>query len=227
MPVYNEEETVSDSVRSWMKELESLDINFEVHAYNDGSADNTLSVLNSLTDIYPNLVVHNKPNTGHGPTILAAYRQHSDKDWIFQTDSDNEMDPSAFKHLWFKKDDYDFLLGARSGRDQAISRAIVSLFSRFIVRVFYGRGIYDVNSPYRLMKTSSLKDIYYKIPDNTFAPNVIISGVVNARKLEFLEIPVMHQNRQSGTVSINKFKLIKAALKSFWQTSVFVFSHHL
>ena len=56
------------------------------------------------------------------------------------------------------------------------------------------------------------------IPEDTFAPNVIISGVACLKKLNVTEIPVHHRNRQTGEVSIKKIKLLKAALKSFFQT---------
>ena len=44
---------------------------------------------------HPRLVVDVKPNSGHGPTILRGYRRGVvTADWVFQTDSDDEM-PAA------------------------------------------------------------------------------------------------------------------------------------
>ena len=59
------------------------------------------------------LIVHDKLNSGHGPTILQAYRENSDADWIFQTDSDDEIGPEQFEDLWRSRDNYDFLIGRR------------------------------------------------------------------------------------------------------------------
>ena len=48
--------------------------------------------------------VIDKSNSGHGSTILQGYQQ-SKGDWIFQTDSDNEIRPDQFKKVcshWFR-----------------------------------------------------------------------------------------------------------------------------
>lgn len=60
MPVYNEQEIIATVISSWHMKLENLNINFEIHAYNDGSKDNTLDVLNSLSGKYPRLRVFDK-----------------------------------------------------------------------------------------------------------------------------------------------------------------------
>ena len=41
IPVYNEEEVISAVLREWHSTLDKLKINFEIHAYNDGSNDNS------------------------------------------------------------------------------------------------------------------------------------------------------------------------------------------
>ena len=68
------------------------------------------------------------------------------------------------------------------------------------------------------MRSSVFREIFDLIPENTFAPNVILSGMAAQRKLACAEIPVMQKNRQTGEVSLKKWKLFKAAGKSFFQT---------
>lgn len=165
--------------------------------------------------------VHDKPNGGHGNTILTAYREAAADgfDWIFQIDSDDEMGPEKFGELWEKRDDYDFLVGIRDGRIQALPRKVISFVSRCCVKLFYGRKtIWDVNTPYRLMRVSAFKDVFSTIPLTTFAPNVIISGMVARKGLRFFETRVPQHDRTTGEVSIKKWKLLKAAATSFGQT---------
>ena len=221
MPVYNEKDAVAAVLESWSRTLLELEINYRIHVYNDGSKDTTLEVLHDMSKKDGSITVHDKLNSGHGPTILLGYRENMASDWIFQVDSDNEMPPNSFAQLWGKRASYDFLLGKRAGRDSALPRKIISFISRLIVRCFYGRGIWDVNSPYRLMRVSRFKDKYERIPADTFAPNVIISGMACLDKLRICELPVAHQSRQTGEVSIKKWKLFKAALRSMLQTVLF------
>ena len=221
MPVYNEEGAIGPVLDKWVDKLDSMNLGaYEIHAYNDGSKDRTGEILEEYAGKYSGKVVaHNKANSGHGPTILQGYRENVDSaDWMFQIDSDDEMSPELFGELWEQREDYDFLLGKRDGRKQALPRKIISFVSRLSVRLFYGKSVWDVNAPYRLMRCSAFKEIYEDIPANTFAPNVIISGMAAQRKLRCFEMPVPQRDRQTGEVSIKKWKLFKAAVKSFGQT---------
>lgn len=84
---------------------------------------------------------------GHGPTILKAYLENSNADWIFQADADSEIEPKYFSDLWELKNNYDFILGKRTNRKSHFLRKIISLFSRLSIGLFYSNKIYDVNSP--------------------------------------------------------------------------------
>ena len=218
MPVYNEEEAISGVVEEWLTALEETGADFEIHVYNDGSRDSTLEKLERDFGANRRVVIHDKENSGHGPTILLGYRENFDKAWLFQTDSDGEMPASHFQQLWNERERYDFLVGKRDGRFQPLPRKVISLVSRTLVRFLYRKSVWDVNTPYRLMRVENLKDVILSIPEDTFAPNVIISGMVGVKNLKVKEVPVPHQDRQTGEVSIKKWKLLKAAVRSFRQT---------
>lgn len=190
MPVYNEEELVGGVLRKWARELQRLSIAYQIHAYNDGSKDGTLKVLEGCAEENTRIIVHDKINSGHGPTILKGYKEHCNIPWIFQTDSDDEINPDAFHELWSKRDDYDFLIGKRVYEKRPVARVLVSHASKIAVNIFYGRGIEDVNSPYRLMRTDLFKNYFLNLPEFTFAPNVILSGVACKEKLRIYEVPV-------------------------------------
>lgn len=223
MPVYNEEEIIGEVLDNWVRELERLQIDFEIHAYNDGSKDNTLEILNQYTTKNAKVVVHNKANTGHGPTILLGYRENSNAEWIFQIDSDNEISTEFFKEFWKRRKGFDFLIGRRVERKSPMSRKFTTFAARIIVRFLYGKGVFDVNCPYRLIRGNLFKELFSKIPSHLFAPNVIVSGVVCKNKYRILEIPVTHSQRTTGEVSIQKIKLLKAAARALWQTILFRF----
>ena len=149
-----------------------LNIDYHIHAYNDGSKDNTAKILMEFAaKAAGRLIVHDKPNSGHGPTILKGYRDNaSNYEWIFQIDSDDEMGPENFHSLWDQRSNYDFLIGIRDGREQPLPRKIISLVSRLCVRVFYGKSVWDVNSPYRLMRSDKFKELYNRIPQTHLLP---------------------------------------------------------
>jgi len=223
LPVYNEEEIIGKIVDDWTRELGRLQIDFEIHAYNDGSKDNTLQILNEHAAKNKKIVVHHKPNTGHGPTILLGYRENSEVKWIFQTDSDNEISAQFFEEFWKRREGFDFLIGRRVGRQGPLGRRLISFAARMLVKMFYGPGVHDVNCPYRLMKCNVFKSAFSLMDINTFAPNIIISGVACKKNYRTLEIPVSYSQRSTGEISIQRWKLFKAAFKGFWQTILFCF----
>jgi dolichol-phosphate mannosyltransferase len=219
IPAYNEEEIIEFVIKDWIYHLNKLDINFQINVYNDGSPDNTFLKLLELSKTYKELNPVDKINSGHGPTILSGYKDVVDNaDWIFQIDSDNEMKADYFYKLWKNKSEYDFLIGIRDNRNQPLSRKLVSSISRFVVKLFYGNLVNDVNSPYRLMRSSKFKSVFSIIPENTFAPNLVISGFTSKKNLKVFQIPIPHYDRETGEVSIKKWKLFKAAFKSMIQT---------
>ena len=228
MPVYNEQEAIEPVLEKWAKALDALQIDYTIRPYNDGSKDNTLVVMKSAAAHLPRVEVRDKPNGGHGNTILTGYREAivDGFDWIFQVDSDDEMGPEKFGELWGRRNEYDFLVGIRDGRVQVLPRKIISFVSRICVRIFYGKSVWDVNTPYRLMRASVFKDFYAAIPLTTFAPNVILSGLAASSRLRCFEIRVPQHDRTTGEVSIKRWKLLKAAVRSFCQTISFSFRKH-
>lgn len=225
MPVYNEEGTIETVVREWHDELCSLKMHFELHVFNDGSKDSSLTILRNLQKSLPHLKVHDQPNKGHGPTILQSYKSFSHVPWIFQVDSDNEVRPESFKLLWEKKDLYDFLLGRRIDKQNPLVRQVISAVAAGIVRFTFGNGVSDVNSPFRLMRGQAFQEVFPMIPDQTFAPNVIVTGLACLKKMRIYEVGIPYQFRQTGKVSINKFKLMRAAWRSGVQTVSFALSY--
>lgn len=222
MPVYNEEEILENVINDWTNVFEGLDIDFEILAYNDGSKDKSLEILRKNAENNSRLIVRDKKNSGHGPTILQGYRDCAENyEWIFQTDSDNELGTEGFVELWKNRCDYDFLIGKRFYKNRDASRKIISNVAKIITRILCGKGVSDVNCPYRLMKASVFKDLFLKIESDTFSPNIIVSGFVNRNNIKFFEIPVEWKNRSTGTVSIQKMKLFKSAAKAFFQTIKF------
>ena len=218
MPVYNEAAAIGGVVRAWAAELDRLGIDYEMRVYDDGSRDASATVLEELSHEVKHLLVTRHSNRGHGPTILRGYRE-ARGEWVFQNDSDGEMEPDSFSLLWNRRADYDFLLGIRGGREWTPPRWVMTRASRLAVRMLFGKGILDVNTPYRLMRRERLAQLLTKLPDDLFAPNVILSGLAVRHHLRIYQTEVPHQGRRTGVASLAGVrKLIKPAMKSLRQT---------
>ena len=218
MPVYNEEASLGPCGASWTDLLDDLGIDYRLLVIDDGSRDTTAQVLADLAG-HDRVLGVTKANEGHGPTILRGYRLAvQTSDWVFQVDSDDEIPASAFPAVWQARDGVHAVFGRRVGRDQSIDRKLISKVAALTSRLLLRGRVTDVNVPFRLMRSQALAPVLTSLPDDTFAPNVVISGALGRDTDRFAEVDVPHQDRAAGQVSIVGWGAIKAAMRSFAQT---------
>jgi glycosyltransferase involved in cell wall biosynthesis len=217
MPIYNGEATIAAVLDTWISELDRLQIDYEFLLYDDGSNDRSGELAAVVAAGAPHLHVRRHANRGHGATILRGYKE-ARGEWLLQIDSDGEMGPEGFEKLWALRVDYDFLVGSRYDRESPVARRVVTAGSRCAVRLLFGKGVQDVNSPYRLMRASRFRPLYAMLRDQTFAPNVILSGLAARTGLRTYEAPVPHITRETVTRALNRWKLWKTAFRCFRET---------
>lgn len=217
MPAFGEAGHVGAVLDGWCSTLDSLRIDYVLCAYDDGSPDGTLEVLETRARRHPRIEVEGHENRGHGPTVREGYRR-ARGEWVFQVDSDGEIAPDHFDALWSKRDGYDLLLGRRRRPSQPLTRRLTSLASRLAVRTLFGKGLHDVNSPYRLMRGSTLRRLLPRVPEGAFAPNVILSGLAVREGLRVLEQDVPVRARASGRSALRGGRLWRGAWRSLGET---------
>lgn len=217
MPVYNEGAALPGVLAAWSAELDRLGLDYRLCVYDDGSREATGRVLEEQARLHPRVVATRHTNRGHGPTILRGYRE-AEGDWVFQVDSDGEMSPGAFESLWRRREDYDLLIGSRAGREEPPVRLLITRVSRLAVRLLFGRGVRDVNSPYRLIRGDKLQALLQEVPGEPFAPNVILSGLAVRAGLRIGEWPVPCEGRRAGRSSLTPVRILKGSVRSFFET---------
>jgi len=217
MPVYNEAALVRGVVQNWMDELERLHVDYQLWLYDDGSSDETPAILRRLADGQPRVVIRQHANRGHGPTLVRAYHDATAA-WVFQVDSDGEMDVAAFGTLWERREEFDILLGRRIHRTSPPTRRLITAGSRLSVRLAFGGGVYDVNVPYRLMRSARLRELLPLIPAHAFAPNVLVSGLAARRGWRVFETPVRCVPRRAGSGSLGPMRALRGGARALGQT---------
>ncbi|GAA4419674.1 hypothetical protein GCM10023187_54210 [Nibrella viscosa] len=226
MPAYNEQECISLVVDQW---IELLDREFPTDAtrlivVNDGSKDRTGEILDQLKERHPKLTVVHQKNGGHGNAVVNGYRQAValESEYVFQTDSDDQFVSGDFKKLWDKRRQSPFILGYREIRHDAQARLWITRILRGSIAAIYGTYIMDSNIPFRLIRGSFLKQLLAQLPDPTpFAPNIFLAVMAKKAGYNTFDIPITHKERQTGTVSILKWKLLKVCMLSFRELAVF------
>ncbi len=230
MPAYNEEEAIEGVVTDWLQTLDELAIDYQLWIYDDGSRDRTLEISKRLAATADRLQVIGQSNLGHGPTVLRGYHE-AKSDWVFQIDSDGEIGSEAFTELWSRRQDFDFLLGARQGRQAPWPRRAMTAVACWTTRWFQKppwrkTTIRDANVPYRLMRREPLLPLLGYIRPDTFAPNVALSGLAAGTGLRICEMPVASRERAGGQPSLRPSALLPAAVRSLLQTATAAWYFH-
>lgn len=214
IPVYNEENNIGILIRQFHELLVTHNINGRFYIINDGSTDNSKDVIEDIALHIPCIELINKENSGHGPSIYIGYQLSAKHDWVFQIDSDNQYDLAAFPELWNHRNDFDILLAERQERNASAGRSIITFFTTTLVKLFFGGSVKDINTPFRLMRTSKLSPALKMIAPNSFAPNVLITANFIKEKHRFYTLPVTLAGKDARTSKAGSY-ILKGVMRSF------------
>ena len=225
IPAYNEAANIRQVIRDWYPIVEKFGgEGSRLVIFDDGSRDETFSIMLEEKKNRPLFEPITKSNSGHGATVLAAYHYAIDSqaDFIFQTDSDGQTLPSEFEKFWKLRDSFDMVIGDRNNRQDGLTRKFVTNTLRIILRIVFGANIPDANTPFRLLNSITLKKYLVKIPVDYNLSNVLLSVVYAKYNLRVKYLPITFRPRQGGINSINFRRIILIgwqALKDFIRLS--------
>jgi glycosyltransferase involved in cell wall biosynthesis len=213
MPIYNEAANIDAVLREWFMALDNVARNFVFLAVNDGSTDETASILARLhCELGPRLIIVNKENSGHGNSCRVGYEQAlaEGAGWILQIDSDGQCDPKFFPQLYDHRASCDCVFGYRRTRADGFGRLLISRFSRALLWLMTGANVKDPNVPYRLVRSRVLRSALRNIPTDLNLQNIGLSVVLGREQdLRWKYFPIHFRARQGGQNSINYGKIAK------------------
>lgn len=219
MPAYNEEECIDQVVTKWTTLLKEQGFGSDearLIIVNDGSRDKTGALLDGIKQKNNYLTVHHQANGGHGVALMTAYHLASDMqaEWVFHVDSDDQFVTSDFIALWAQRDRSEFILGHRKKRYDALHRLIITRVVKCLNFLLFGVWIPDANIPYRLIHGNFLNALLKAMPETVFAPNIFLAIMARRSGQDLVNVPVHHEERKTGTVSILRLKLLKVCFRS-------------
>jgi glycosyltransferase involved in cell wall biosynthesis len=217
IPAYNEEANIGKVIKDWYPVVEKLGNGSRLVIIDDGSKDSTYRIMLEQAKQLEAFEPVTKPNAGHGATVLYGYNYAAaaGADYIFQTDSDGQTLPEEFWPFWERRKKYDMVIGHRKGRQDGFSRVFVTKTLKLVLWLCFHVGITDANTPFRLMKVSTLRDQLKLIPENFNLSNVLLSVIYAKKKLAVKYLPVTFRPRQGGVNSINMKKILRIGKQAF------------
>lgn len=216
MPAYNEEDNIEQVAVEWHEVVKRIGEDSRLVIFNDGSKDNTYKKLQELQEKLPQLIPVDKPNSGHGATVLYAYNYciANGADYIFQTDSDGQTIPDEFYPFWEERTKYAAIIGHRNHRQDGFSRVFVTKTLKLVIKLVFGESVTDANTPFRLMPRATLEKYVPQIPKDFNLSNVVLSVLLVHNKENVKFTPITFRPRQGGVNSINFKKICKIGWKA-------------
>lgn len=216
MPAYNEEGCIAEVITQWSTQLASMQLkSYCLIIVNDGSKDKTGEILDQIKSANSSIIVVHQQNAGHGMALRSAYEKalSLNPEWVFHVDSDDQFVPQDLQSLWAQRHRSNFMLGFRQKRFDATHRLVITRILRLLNLILFGVALRDANIPFRLVRASYLKLLLSIVPATVFAPNIFLSVLAARDGQDLISMPVSHRDRQTGVVSIVRWRLIKACLR--------------
>lgn len=201
IPAYNEEENLKIILPDLIAFVEQR--NWKLIITNDGSKDNTKTVLKDYEHSVHLKVVHHKLNKGYGAAIKSAI-QACDTEYVITIDADGQHRLEDVDKLFalVKSTDADMIVGSRKGaKDASFLRSIGKSIIRATAKLMLTVPVYDINSGMKIYRTELAKQYLYLTPNNMPYSDIITLIFISNRHL-VLEEPIVVKDRLKGESTI-------------------------
>lgn len=213
VPCYNEAESLPLFYEETQKVVATMDVEAEYLFVNDGSSDQTLTVIKELYDADPKQVryLSFSRNFGKEAAIYAGL-QHSEGDYVTLMDADLQDPPEMLPEMLaiIQNEDYDCVGTRRTTREgePPIRSFFAKAFYKLMNRISDVEMV-DGARDYRLM-TRQMVDAVLELQEYNRFSKSIFSWVGFRTKY----LPYTNRERVAGTTSWSFFSLFKYSLEA-------------
>ena len=196
IPVFNEGESIGYLLDEVLNVMQNNKLNCELIVVNDGSNDNTSTVLDELTIKIKELsVISLRKNYGQTAAMAAGF-DTSKGEIVITLDGDLQNDPNDIpKLISHINEGYDLICGWRYERkDKLISRRIPSKIANKLIANVTGLKLHDYGCSLKAFKKEIVDDIKLYGELHRFLP--VLANIEGAK---IKEIKVNHRSRKYGS----------------------------
>ena len=196
IPVFNESESIGYLLDEVLNVMQNNNLNYELIVVNDGSHDNTSTVLDQLTIKIKELsVISLRKNYGQTAAMAAGF-DNSKGEIVITLDGDLQNDPNDIPKLISNINaGYDLICGWRYERkDKLINRRIPSKIANKLIANVTGLKLHDYGCSLKAFKKEIVDDIKLYGELHRFLP--VLANIEGAK---IKEIKVNHRSRKYGS----------------------------
>ena len=195
VPAYNEGATIAEL----LDRVDALDLEKQVIVVDDGSSDETPTILEQWESEGEGRVVIRQPNQGKGAAIRAAIARIDGEIAVIQ-DADLEYDPADVPALIepIQRGVADVVFGSRltGGRPQRAYlfwHLVGNRFLSLVTNVLYNTTLHDMETGYKAFRADVLRSLDLRNDDFAIEPE--ITAKVCLARLRIYELPIAYYGR--------------------------------
>lgn len=219
IPAYNEEDSISETIEKLEGALSIVKIEHETLIVNDNSKDNTLEVLESLSEKFEFVrhITNTGPNGFGYATRFGLENFDGDCVAIMMADlSDSPYDLIKF-YTTMVEGDYDCVFGNRWGKggkvvDYPFHKKVINRIANFGIRVLMRVKYSDTTNAFKLYKKETIEGIKpFLSPHFNLTIELPLKAII--RGYSYTIIPNSWTNRKHGT---SKLKIREMGSRYFF-----------
>lgn len=200
IPLKNEEENLADLVNELEPIMNGLQHPWELICIDDGSTDNTLSILKDLAKRKSFLrIVKFSKNFGQSSAFDAGFKA-AKGEFVITLDGDRQNDPADIPKMVQAIETCDLVCGQRVKRKDPWTKKITSRLANFVRSRLCHDQVQDTGCSLKVYRTQCLHQIKMYNGMHRFLPALF--GIEGFR---VKEIPVNHRPRTKGVTKYNFF----------------------
>lgn len=213
VPLYNEERNIESLVKNLTDEFDRNGINYQLVLVNNGSKDNTPSLIDRLANENPRIkTVHIERNIGYGWGISRGLGV-CDGDYVGYMWGDEQVTASDVLKIFnkIKKDGLDFCKARRVVREDGLQRKIITRVYNGIFPLFYPVKTKDINGCPKILKKDIYQDLNIISRDWFIDAEIMIKCI--RKGVQIGEVPVVFHTRSQGKSNVS-FRTIVEFIKN-------------
>jgi glycosyltransferase involved in cell wall biosynthesis len=195
VPAHNEAATILEVLRR----IDRLPLDTQVIVVDDGSTDETPTLLTAWQESRERAHVITQPNRGKGAAIRAAI-PHIDGDIVVIQDADMEYDPADVPRLVgpITEGVADVVFGSRlsGGQPQRVHmfwHLVGNRVLSLLTNMLFNTTLSDMETGYKVFRAEVLRSLTLR--QNDFGIEPEIAAQVCKRKLRIYELPIAYYGR--------------------------------
>ncbi len=210
IPLYNESESLNELNQAIINSLNGKNLNFEIIYIDDGSTDNSWSIINDLSINNRVCGLKFQRNYGKSMALLAGFKR-AQGNIVITMDADLQDDPNEIYPLFqiITEQNLDLVSGWKKKRyDSIIFKNIPSKLFNWAARKASGIKLNDFNCGIKAYKSEVVKNISLTDGMHRYIPVL----AKNAGFFKISEKEVKHQPRKFGKTKYGADRFIKGFL---------------